>query len=147
MQPLSEFSIREWRTDDALASGVCQFNVNIPAIRIGNRGGFVERVDNWRKKRCSSGFTCSWLQVLYDENVTRNVFCVNVDAVIATLLLKMLWRRYREGQFSERALETAAFTVFLYGRMLGCAAEIDDHLNRGKNMDTRTPQADIRFVA
>jgi hypothetical protein len=87
------------------------------------------------------------VQVLYDENVTRNVFCVNVDAVIAALLLKMLWRRYREGEFSERALETAAFTVFLYGRMLGCAAEIDDHLNRGKNMDTRTPQADIRFVA
>ena len=87
------------------------------------------------------------VQVLYDENVTRNVFCVNVDAVIATLLLKMLWQRYRDGTFSERALETAAFTVFLYGRMLGCAAEIDDHLNRGKNMDTRTPQADIRFVA
>ena len=87
------------------------------------------------------------VQALYDENVTRNVFCVNVDAVIATLLLKILWQRYREGSFSERALEAAAFTVFLYGRMLGCAAEIDDHLNRGKNMDTRTPQKDIRFVA
>jgi citrate synthase len=87
------------------------------------------------------------VQALYDENVTRNVFCVNVDAVIAALLLKMLWPRYRTGDFTERALETAAFTVFLYGRMLGCAAEIDDHLNRGKNMDTRTPQAEIRFVA
>jgi succinyl-CoA synthetase alpha subunit len=87
------------------------------------------------------------VQVLYDENVTRNVFCVNVDAVIAALLLKMLWQRYRAGDFTERALETAAFTVFLYGRMLGCAAEIDDHLNRGKNMDTRTPQSEIRFVA
>ncbi len=87
------------------------------------------------------------VQALYDENVTRNVFCVNVDAVIASLLLKMLWPRYRAGDFSERALETAAFTVFLYGRMLGCAAEIDDHLNRGKNMDTRTPQSEIRFVA
>jgi succinyl-CoA synthetase alpha subunit len=87
------------------------------------------------------------VQVLYDENVTRNVFCVNVDAVIAALLLKMLWRRYRDGEITERALETAAFTVFLYGRMLGCAAEIDDHLNRGKNMDTRTPQANIHFVA
>ena len=87
------------------------------------------------------------VQALYDENVTRNVFCVNVDAVIATLLLKMLWQRYRDGSFSEPALETAAFTVFLYGRMLGCAAEIDDHLNRGRNMDTRTPQADVRFVA
>jgi len=87
------------------------------------------------------------VQVLYDENVTRNVFCVNVDAVIASLLLKMLWPRYRAGDLADRALETAAFTVFLYGRMLGCAAEIDDHLNRGKNMDTRTPQSEIRFVA
>jgi hypothetical protein len=87
------------------------------------------------------------VQALYDENVTRNVFCVNVDAVIASLLLKMLWQRHRSGDFTERALETAAFTVFLYGRMLGCAAEIDDHLNRGKNMDTRTPQTAIRFVA
>ena len=87
------------------------------------------------------------VQALYDENVTRNVFCVNVDAVIAALLLKMLWPRYRRGDFSDQSLETAAFTVFLYGRMLGCAAEIDDHLNRGKNMDTRTPQSEIRFVA
>jgi succinyl-CoA synthetase alpha subunit len=87
------------------------------------------------------------VQALYDENVTRNVFCVNIDAIIATLLLKILWPRYRRGEFSGQALESAAFTVFLYGRMLGCAAEIDDHLNRGRNMDTRTPQADIRFVA
>ena len=44
-------------------------------------------------------------------------------------------------------LETAAFTIFLYARMLGCAAEIDDHLNRGRNMDTRTPASQCRFVA
>ena len=87
------------------------------------------------------------VQALYEENVTRNVFCVNVDAVIAALLLKMLWRRYRDGSLSGAALETAAFTVFLYGRMIGSAAEIDDHANRGKNMDTRTPQSACRFVA
>jgi hypothetical protein len=45
------------------------------------------------------------------------------------------------------ALETAVFTIFLYGRMLGCAAEIDDHLNRGRNMDTRTPASQCRFTA
>ncbi|MFM0174086.1 CoA-binding protein [Paraburkholderia sediminicola] len=87
------------------------------------------------------------VQALYDENVTRNVFAVNVDAVIASVLLKMLWARHRAGDFSNEALETAAFTVFLYGRMIGCAAEIDDHLNRGRNLDTRTPQANVRFVA
>ena len=47
---------------------------------------------------------------------------------------------------TERDLETAAFTVFLYGRMIGAAAEIDDHLNRGRNMDTRTPPPACGFV-
>ena len=27
------------------------------------------------------------------------------------------------------------------------AAEVDDHLNRGRNMDTRTPASKCRFVA
>jgi hypothetical protein len=48
----------------------------------------------------------------------------------------------------------AAFTIFLYPRMLGCAAEIDDHLNHGRNMDTRTqrrfasssPKASQRYL-
>jgi succinyl-CoA synthetase alpha subunit len=87
------------------------------------------------------------VQALYDEGATANVFCVNVDAIIATLLLKMLWQPYRAGTVAEGGLETAAFTVFLYGRMIGCAADIDDHLNRGRNLDTRTPQSQVRFVA
>jgi len=87
------------------------------------------------------------VQALYDEGATRNVFCVNVDAIIAALLLKMMWQPYRTGAVAEGGLETAAFTVFLYGRMIGCAAEIDDHMNRGRNLDTRTPQSQVRFVA
>ena len=87
------------------------------------------------------------VQTLFDEGVTRNVFCVNVDAVIATLLLKALWEPYRRGELTPAQLETAAFTVFLYARMIGCAAEIDDHLNRGRNMDTRTPASQCRFVS
>jgi len=30
--------------------------------------------------------------------------------------------------------------------MIGAAAEIDDHLNRGRNMDTRTPLEQCAFV-
>jgi hypothetical protein len=30
--------------------------------------------------------------------------------------------------------------------MIGCAAEIDDHTSRGKNMDTRTPASKVRYV-
>lgn len=87
------------------------------------------------------------VQVLADEGVTRNVFCVNVDAVIATQLLKALWEPYRAKKLSNAQLETAAFTVFLYARMIGCAAEIDDHMNRGRNMDTRTAASQCRFVS
>jgi succinyl-CoA synthetase alpha subunit len=91
-------------------------------------------------------FYVELVQALYDEGATPYVFCVNVDAVIAALLLGMLWTDYRSGALGERELETAAFNVFLYGRMIGAAAEIDDHLNRGRNMDTRTPEAQCAHV-
>src|SRR5207248_8353748 len=87
------------------------------------------------------------VQRLHEAGVSRNVYCVNVDAVIAALLLKMLWKPLHAGEIDPRELETAAFTIFLYPRMLGCAAEIDDHLTRGRNMDTRTPASSCRFVA
>jgi ABC transporter substrate binding protein len=86
------------------------------------------------------------VQALYEAGASHYVFCVNVDAVIAALLLGVLWKDYRSGALTEKDLETAAFNVFLYGRMIGAAAEIDDHLNRGRNMDTRTPQEQCAFV-
>jgi succinyl-CoA synthetase alpha subunit len=86
------------------------------------------------------------VQALYDVGATRYVFCVNVDAVIAALLLAVLWKDYRSGALTGKDLETAAFNVFLYGRMIGAAAEIDDHISRGRNMDTRTPQDQCAFV-
>ena len=92
-------------------------------------------------------FYSELVHALYDNGVTANVFCVNIDAVIAALLLKLLWPRYRSGAFSEQALENAAFTAFLFGRMVGCAGEIDDHTNRGRNMDTRTPASQCTFVS
>ncbi|HWJ19106.1 MAG TPA: hypothetical protein VNR65_10310 [Geobacterales bacterium] len=91
-------------------------------------------------------FYSALVQALYDHGVSPNVFCVNIDAVIAALLLKTLWPRYRSGAFSEEALESAAFTAFLFGRTVGCAGEIDDHINRGRNMDTRTPASQCSYV-
>jgi len=83
------------------------------------------------------------VEALAKTGVSKNVYCVNVDAVIAVILLKMLWQPFAEGKISERQLESAAFTTFLYGRMIGSAAEIDDHTNRGRNMDTRTPASKV----
>jgi len=87
------------------------------------------------------------VQVLFDNGVTKNVFCVNIDAVIATLLLKLLWPRYRQGTLPENTLREAAFTAFLFGRMAGCAGEIDDHINRGRNMDTRTAASKCTYIS
>ena len=86
------------------------------------------------------------VQALFDVGASRYVFCINVDGMIAALLLALLWPDYQAGRITEHELETAAFTVFLLGRMMGAAAEIDDHLNRGRNMDTRTPASQCKFV-
>ncbi|MBF0193041.1 MAG: CoA-binding protein [Magnetococcales bacterium] len=86
------------------------------------------------------------VKALKDTGVSKNVYCVNVDAVIAVILLKMLWVPYKNGEISGDALEKAAFTTFLFGRMIGSAAEIDDHTNRGKNMDTRTKASACSFA-
>lgn len=86
------------------------------------------------------------VQALFDAKVSANVYCVNVDAVIAVILLKMVWVPFIEGKISNADVEGAAFTTFLFGRMIGCASEIDDHINRGRNMDTRTPASRCSFV-
>jgi len=87
------------------------------------------------------------VQALFKTGVSKNIYCVNVDAVIAVILLKMLWQPYAEGKISDSTLEAAAFTTFLFGRMIGSAAEIDDHTNRGRNMDTRTAASACSYVS
>lgn len=87
------------------------------------------------------------VQALHTAGVSRTVYCVNIDAVIAALLLKLTWQALQQGECNEKQLESAAFTLFLYARMLGCAAEIDDHMNRGRNMDTRTTADKCRYVS
>ena len=58
------------------------------------------------------------VQALFEAGVSRTVYCVNIDAVIAALLLKILWQPWRSGAYAGQALETAAFTLFLYARIL-----------------------------
>ncbi|MFQ5451804.1 MAG: CoA-binding protein [Nitrospinaceae bacterium] len=86
------------------------------------------------------------VQALFKAKVSKNVYCVNIDAVIAVILLKMVWEDYKNGKMKESDIESASFVTFLFGRMIGCAAEIDDHTNRGRNMDTRTPASKCSYV-
>jgi hypothetical protein len=86
------------------------------------------------------------VNALFKEKVSKNVYCVNIDAVIAVILLKVVWKEFKAGKLKEADIESASFATFLFGRMIGCAAEIDDHTNRGRNMDTRTPASKCSYV-
>lgn len=86
------------------------------------------------------------VQRLFDEGVTKNVFCVNIDAVLAVISLKLVWKDIQALTFTEKQVQDLVFTMFLFGRAIGTAAEIVDHRDRGTDMDCRTPQKELRFV-
>lgn len=145
---------KEKKTSKALGTGVRNIpGVNHPVfkghpVNTDPREVYITELFAERgEKNVFHDFYKTLVQSLYDNGVTANVFCVNIDAVIAASLLKLLWPRYRNGQFSENLMEMAAFTAFLFGRMAGCAGEIDDHINRGRNMDTRTPASQCSHVS
>jgi len=83
---------------------------------------------------------------LYAEGVTKNVFCVNVDAVLAVITLKLVWKDYQAGRITLRQVQELAFTLFLFGRTIGATAEIADHRDRGLDLDCRTPECDLTYV-
>lgn len=83
---------------------------------------------------------------LFNEGATKNVFCVNVDAVLAVLTLKLVWKDYQSGKINKGQIQDLVFTLFLFGRSIGVAAEIADHRDRGLDMDCRTPQSELSFV-
>ncbi len=83
---------------------------------------------------------------LFNEGATRNVFCVNVDAVLAVLTLKLVWNDYKAKKITKQQIQDIVFTLFLYGRAIGVSAEISDHRDRGQDMDCRTPQKELNYV-
>jgi succinyl-CoA synthetase alpha subunit/citrate synthase len=83
---------------------------------------------------------------LFNEGVTRNVFCVNVDAVLAVISLKLIYNDLQNKSISLKQVQDLVFTLFLLGRSIGVVAEIADHQDRGLDMDCRTPQKEIGFV-
>lgn len=86
------------------------------------------------------------VQAMFDVGATKNVFCVNIDGVIATISLDLLWKDVNSGKIDAKAMQDIAFIMFLLGRMVGCSAEIADHKSRGMIMDCRTPASQVEFV-
>jgi len=83
---------------------------------------------------------------LFNEGVTENVFCVNIDAVLAVITLKLIWNDYRNNKILLNQVQDLVFIIFLIGRSIGIAAEISDHRDRGLDMDCRTPQREVKHV-
>jgi hypothetical protein len=86
------------------------------------------------------------VEALFNEGATKNIFCVNIDAVLAVIILKLVWTDLCEGRITRKMVQDISFTQFLYGRAIGVAAEIADHRDRGTDMDCRTPQDKVQFV-
>lgn len=83
---------------------------------------------------------------LYEVGVSANVYCVNIDAVIAVISLKLMWFDYKDNRISKTDMQKIGFIIFLLGRMAGVSAEIADHMDRGQDMDCRTPVSETVFV-
>ncbi len=126
--------------------------VNHPVFK-GKDVNIDPREDFIRKEMASHGGHNAFLEFyhhlvreLFNEGATENVFCVNVDAVLACVALKLMWTDLREKRMTTRQAQDLVFILFLLGRAVGTAAEIADHRDRGEDMDCRTPQNEVAFV-
>jgi succinyl-CoA synthetase alpha subunit/citrate synthase len=126
--------------------------VNHPVFK-GNEVNIDPREDFVRRELADKGignvfldFYHELVRELFNEGVTPNVFCVNVDAVLAVITLKLIWNDLKSGRLSLKQVQDVVFILFLLGRSIGTTAEIADHRVRGQDMDCRTPEKDVAFV-
>ncbi len=117
------------------------------AVNIDPREDFIRK--ELRDRNISNVFLDFYhhlVQELHEQGVTKNVFCVNIDAVLAVISLKLVWKQLGSGKLKGEQIQNLVFTLFLFGRSIGVAAEIADHRDRGTDMDCRTPQSQLSYV-
>ncbi len=140
----------------AKRSGVMNYKripcINHPVFK-GKRLNIDPREDFIYKKFTKEGINnIFWeyyhklVKALYNNGVSSNIYCVNIDAVIAVISLKLMWKSYQNGEISNVEMQKIGFIIFLIGRMIGVSAEIADHLERGTDMDCRTPLSELSFI-
>lgn len=76
---------------------------------------------------------------LKEIGVARNVWAVNLDGAIASVVLGVCWNALKEKRMTVRRACDIAFMVFAGGRVIGAGAEFLDHQDYGSPMDMRIP--------
>jgi len=76
---------------------------------------------------------------LKEVGIARNVWAVNLDGAIASVVLGLCWKTLKEKRMTVRRACDIAFMVFAVGRVAGAGGEFLDHQDFGQPMDMRLP--------
>ena len=79
------------------------------------------------------------VRALKEAGLSRNVWAVNLDAVIASIVLGVCWGALREKRMTVSRVQDIAFMLFALGRAAGAGGEYLDHKDHGTPMDMRIP--------
>jgi succinyl-CoA synthetase alpha subunit/citrate synthase len=94
-----------------------------------------------KKKRCNVflDFYHMLAERLKKIGVARNVWAVNLDGAIASVVLGLCWKPLKEKRLTVRRVCDIAFMTFALGRVAGAGGEFLDHQDTGSPMDMRIP--------
>lgn len=83
---------------------------------------------------------------LKEIGIARNVWAVNLDGAIASVVLAICWQALKEKRITKRRVCDIAFMVFAIGRAAGAGGEFLDHQDFGSPMDMRIPTAECTVL-
>ena len=78
--------------------------------------------------------------------IARNVWAVNLDGAIASVVLAVCWKALKEKRITLQRVRDIAFMVFALGRTAGAGGEFLDHQDYGSPMDMRIPVKEIAIL-
>ncbi len=79
--------------------------------------------------------------------IARNVWAVNLDGAIASVVLGVCWKLLREKRITVQRVCDIAFMVFALGRVAGAGGEFLDHQDTGSPMDMRIPVSECTILS
>ena len=76
---------------------------------------------------------------LKEAGIARNVWAVNLDGAIASVVLGIYWESLKNKSITVQRVRDMAFMIFALGRVAGAGGEFLSHQDFGSPMDMRIP--------